>query len=379
MVAFAFGACGGGGSSEEPATEEPAEEPAAETPADDGAATEETPAEAPAAGKVTIAMLPKFKGENYFDACKVGAEEAIAELTGEGADVELLYDGPPQNDATNQNQVSILEGWIAQGVNAILVSPNDPTAIAPTLKKAQEAGIKVLSFDTDADPDTRDLFINQASYEAIGNGMVKAVADTMTAKGYGPDKPVNIAIVSSAKTDANQQAWLAALKAQIATDDYNWLTLANEETDVYYPGPDETETQKQAGTLISRMGDGADQIQAAIGLTSMATPALGAQYESAASKPDATKITMTGLATPNALKDYIKNDANPLDTGVLWNCMDLGYLSVEAAYQYASGTITPDSTSMTTTRLSEREIADKTILLGDALIFDKANVDQFNY
>jgi ABC-type sugar transport system substrate-binding protein len=264
-------------------------------------------------------------------------------------------------------------------VNAILVSPNDPTAIAPTLKKAMEAGIKVLTFDADADPDARDLFINQGTSEAIVNGMVKAVADTMTLKGYGPEKAINIAIVSSAKTDANQQAWLEALKAQIATDEYSWLKIANEETDVYYPGPDETETQKQAGTLISRMGDGADQIQAAIGLTSMATPALGAQYESAASKPDATKVTMTGLATPNALKDYIKNDENPLDTGVLWNCMDLGYLAVEAAYQYSTDTITADSTSMTTTRLGDREIADKTILLGDALIFDKNNVDQFDY
>jgi hypothetical protein len=59
--------------------------------------------------------------------------------------------------------------------------------------------------------------------------------------------------------------------------------------------------------------------------------------------------------------------------------MDLGYLAVEAAYQYATDTITADSTSMTTTRLGDREIADKTILLGDALIFDKVNVDQFDY
>ena len=44
-----------------------------------------------------------------------------------------------------------------------------------------------------------------------------------------------------------------------------------------------------------------DQIQGAIALSSMTTPALGAQYESAANKPDANAITLTGLATPNAL------------------------------------------------------------------------------
>ena len=88
--------------------------------------------------KLTIAMLPKFKGENYFDACKMGAEEAAEELG-----VTLLYDGPPQDQATNQKQVDILEGWIAQEVDAIVVSPNDPTAIAPTLKKLRKPALKL--------------------------------------------------------------------------------------------------------------------------------------------------------------------------------------------------------------------------------------------
>jgi hypothetical protein len=103
-----------------------------------------------AEGTVKIAMLPKFKGENYFDACKVGAQEAIDELNKDAKVVEFLYDGPSQDQATNQKQVDILEGWIAQQVNVIIVSPNDPVAIAPTLKKAMEKGIKVLTFDADA-------------------------------------------------------------------------------------------------------------------------------------------------------------------------------------------------------------------------------------
>lgn len=351
--------------------EEPAEEPA-ET-------TEEAPAEAAAGGAITIAMLPKFKGENYFDACKVGAEEAIAELQGKGIDATLLYDGPPQDNATNQKQVDILEGWIAQGVNVIIASPNDPTAIAPTLQKAMDAGINVLTFDADADPEARELFVNQATAQDIAKGMLDAVAQSLTGKGYGPDKTANIGMVSSAKTDANQNAWIAAVKELLATEDYGWLILQNEETDIYYPGPDETETQKQCGTLVGRMGPGEDQIQAAIGLSSMATPALGAQYASAAEKPDVNAVTMTGLATPNALKTYILDDTNPLDTGVIWNCMDLGYLSVMSGYQMANGDITVDSTSIATDRLGESVIVDRVVLLGPALIFDKSNVEDFNY
>ena len=57
----------------------------------------------------TIAMLPKFKGENYFDAVKTGAEEAAEELG-----ITLLYDGIPRIRQQTR-QVDILQGWIAQG------------------------------------------------------------------------------------------------------------------------------------------------------------------------------------------------------------------------------------------------------------------------
>jgi len=328
---------------------------------------------------IKIAMLPKFKGENYFDAAKTGAEEAVAELNKDKKVVEFLYDGPPQDQATNQKQVDILEGWIAQNVNVIIVSPNDPTAIAETLKKAQKKGIKVLTFDADAQVDSRDLFVNQVVSSGVAQGLLDGAAESLKLKGYGPDKTANIACVSSSKTDANQQAWLSEIKTLLATPDYSWMIIKDENTDVYYPGPDETTTQTQCGTLISRMGAGADMIQAAIGLTSMATPALGSQYQSASVKPNVEEIVLTGLATPNAIKAYIKDDTNPLSTGVLWNVMDLGYLAVQCGYQLSTGAITSGSTTVNAGRLGERKIEDKMVVLGPALVFNKADVDKYNY
>jgi len=330
-------------------------------------------------GVLKIAMMPKFKGENYFDAVKIGAEEAVAQLNNPKRNVQFLYDGPPQDQATNQRQVDILEGWIAQKVNVILVSPNDPNAIAPTLQKARQRGIKVLTFDADARTDARDLFVNQVVSAGVAAGLVKGAASKLQEKGYGPGKPANLALVSSARTDANQQDWLAEIKKLLATSQYNWIVIRNEATDVYYPGPDETTTQSQSGTLIGRMGPNANQIQAAIGLTSMATPALGSQFQAAARKPDATRIVLTGLATPNAIKAYIKNATNPMDNGVLWDCMDLGYLAIQAAYQLARGTITTNSASFTAGRLGNRSITNQMIVLGDALVFDVTNVDRYNY
>jgi ABC-type sugar transport system substrate-binding protein len=330
-------------------------------------------------GVLKIAMIPQFKGENYFDAVKTGAEEAIAELNKDGTKVEFLYDGPPQDQATNQKQVNILEGWIAQKVNVLIVCPNDPDAIIPTLKKAMDRGIKVITYDTDCPPEGRELFVNQAMSDDLGAGLVKAAAESLRVKGYGPGKPANLAIILTTKTDTTTMGWGDSVLKAIARPEYNWIVVKNQDTDLYYPGWDETVVQSQCGTVIGRMGPAADQIQVAIALSSMSAPALGSQYEAAALKPDPSKICLTGLATPNALNSYIKNPQNPLDAGVLWNCMDFGYLSVFTAYRLAKGEITGSSTSVSAERMGTKEIIDGMVLLGPALIFDKDNVDQYNY
>ena len=59
--------------------------------------------------------------------------------------------------------------------------------------------------------------------------------------------------------------------------------------------------------------------------------------------------------------------------------MDLGYLAVQTAYQLTTGEITTDSESITAGRLGDKEITDRQVVLGDALVFDSSNVDEFDY
>ncbi len=328
---------------------------------------------------IRIAVLPKMKGENYWDACKKGAEEAIEELKAGGAKVELLYDGPPQDQATNQKQVDILEGWIAQGVDAVVVGCVDAAAISPTLKKAKERGIKIVTFDSDSEKEARDLFVNQASYEGVAKALVENAAQQLMEKGYGPDNPANIAIMGQTKTDTNVEAWNSNIQKMIQMDDYNWMKLQNQDSDIYYPGADEMQVQSQAGTLISRMGEGGDKIQCAFGITSMTAPALASQYEASTNKPDKDKIVLIGVATPNALNSYIKNEDNPFNVGVLWNSMNLGYLAVQAGYQLVKGDVTADSAKITTERIGTASVKSGEVLLGDPLIITIDNVDDFDY
>src|SRR2546423_9570276 len=108
-----------------------------------------------------MAMMPKAKGDPYFISCRQGVEEAAKELG-----VELLWDGPSDLDPAMQNEV--VEALITRGVDAIAVSVENKVGIWTVLRKAREKGIKVITWDADAEKDARGFFMNQATPQGIG-------------------------------------------------------------------------------------------------------------------------------------------------------------------------------------------------------------------
>jgi rhamnose transport system substrate-binding protein len=111
-----------------------------------------------------VAFVPKLQGIPYFEAMNTGgkaAEQAVGDLSW-----LWLYQGPTQADAAAQSQ--IVRSFIQRGVSVIAVAPNDPDSMAPVLKEAKDKGLKVMTSDTDAPNSVRDVFVNQASSEKIG-------------------------------------------------------------------------------------------------------------------------------------------------------------------------------------------------------------------
>ncbi len=377
MLAIPLAACGQPAS---PATEAPASDsstPSTSADNGDGGGTE-------GAKTYKIAMLPKFKGENYFDGCYVGAQKAADELG-----IELIYDGPNQSEATNAKQVEILSGFIAAGVDAIIVSPCDAEGIAPTLKQAKDKGIKVVTFDADTINDARDFYVNPATASDIGIGLVEALIPGLTTNGFGPDKPARMGLISGSGLDTNQNEWILGIQSYLK-EKYPWITLDADENgyiggDIWTPGSDETAAQNAANEAIAKSGNAADgkQINCIIGTSSMSTPALAAAWNAVVGeKPN---VVLTGLATPLGIKDYILEESNPLKTGVLWDVQNLGYLSVEATKALLDGEIDLANAKTFSSSLGEKEFAINKddqgleLLLGPALIFDQTNVSDFNY
>src|SRR5215471_221279 len=119
--------------------------------------------------RIQIAMMPKAKGDPYFISCRQGAEQAAKELG-----VDLLWDGPTDLDPAKQNEV--IEAWITRGVDVIAVSVENKAGISTVLRKARSKGIRVVTWDADAEPDARDFFVNQATPEGIGYALTDEAA-----------------------------------------------------------------------------------------------------------------------------------------------------------------------------------------------------------
>src|SRR5262245_42935211 len=294
--------------------------------------------------KITVCLLPKKKGLPYFTTCAKGAAEAAKEL----GNVELIYDGP--TDGSPEQAASMIERWTLQGVDVIAVSPNDPDVVAPAMKRAREKGVHVITWDADAKADAREFMVNQATPKDIGYALV----DTM-AKDLGGDQATgDVAIVTATLTAANQNEWMKHMKERLGK--YPGLKLVTTKPS--------NEDQRLAFQVTKDLIGAYPNLRGVFGISSVAFP--GAAEAIKQSSKGGT-VLVTGLATPNDMKAYVHDGT--VRSVVLWNTIDLGYLTVHAAEAVATGKLKAGQTSLKAGRLGEKKIEGDQILLGDILVF----------
>ena len=302
-------------------------------------------------GPNKICMMPKLVGIPYFNASEQGANEAAKEL-----DVDLVYDGPTEAKAPLQSQM--IEQFIQQQCDAITVAANDPNALAPAMKKADNAGIATGAWDADVAPDARDVFVNQATFQAIGYKLVDVMAEQTGGKG-------EFLVVTGSLTAPNQVAWLKEMRERMK-EKYPEMSIASVE-----PG----EEDLQLGIDITKNYLQAHPDTAGVfGITSVALPGAAEAVEQIGR---AGEVPVTGLSTPNEMKPYIESGA--VKEFVLWNPVDLGYLAVYVANAQVEGNL-PKSGTFKAGRLGEvKLLAEDEVLLGPPIVFSKENIDQYDF
>ena len=308
----------------------------------------------PATGKkITVGLLPKLVGIPYFTAMETGAKEAAAELG-----IDLVYDGPVTGDTAKQ--VAIVESWIARKFDAIIVIPNDPDGMAPVLQKARDRGIRVLTADADANAADREFFVSQASDAAIAKSLVDSMA-----KGIGEDG--KFIILTGSLTAANQNNWIAEMEKYRAATYPKMTNLSST------PKTSEEDQALATQVTIDALKAYPD-LQGIFAITSVALPGAA---EALRKENAASKIFLTGLATPDTMRSYVKD--NTVKEFTLWNPIDLGYLAVVSAKGAVDGKLKSDSTEFDGGRIGKVEVKDGVVLLGTPTIFDKANIDKFKF
>jgi rhamnose transport system substrate-binding protein len=263
-------------------------------------------------------------------------------------------------EATPDAQVQYINTAAQQGINALVVSANDPTAICDALNEARKAGTKVVTFDSDTNPDCRDVVVNQASAEGIAKVQVKLIAEQIGDAG-------EIAILSASANATNQNAWIDLMKKDLAANHPNIKLV-----DVVYGNDEDKASFDKTAALLQTHPN----LKGIVSPTTVGIAA-AARYLSSSNKKG--KVALTGLGTPNQMREYVKNGT--VKAFALWNPADLGYLAAYTAKALVDGTIKGEKgDSFEAGKLGKYTVGDNNeVLLGDPFVFNAQNIDDFDF
>jgi rhamnose transport system substrate-binding protein len=305
-----------------------------------------------AAEKVRIALVVKALGIGFFEAANKGAQEAAKEL----GDVEVIYTGP--TGTTAEAQIEVINSLIAQNVNAIAVSANDKDALVPTLKKAMQRGITVISWDSGVAPEGRQMHLNPSSNPLIGNMCVKLAADHL------PGGAGEVAILSASATATNQNTWIAEMKKVLPN--YPGVKIV---TTVYGDDLADKSYRETQGLIQSH-----PNLKAIIAPTSVGIVA-AAQAVTDAGKIG--QINVTGLGLPSEMAAHVKSGASK--SFAIWNPIDLGYSATTIAYNLVKKKAEAKAGSeIPMGRMGKVKLDDNNEgAMADPFVYDAKNVEEF--
>jgi rhamnose transport system substrate-binding protein len=306
-----------------------------------------------AADDMRIALVVKSLGNSFFDAAHRGALEAAEEIGG----IEIIYTGPTA--ATAEGQIEIINSLINQQVDAIAISANDPDALVPSLRRAMDRGITVISWDSGVAPEGRQMNLNPSDTGLIGETIIKLAAD------YLPDGG-DVAILSASSTATNQNAWIEAAREALPEKfpDINLVA-------VVYGDDDSVKSTNEARGLIASYPD----LDAIIAPT---TVGVVAAAQVVTDMDLIGQINVTGLALPSEFKQFIDNGAS--QAVALWNPIDLGYSATYIAHALATGAATAEpGATISIGKVGEITLDENnSAAMSAPFQFDASNIEEFS-
>jgi ribose transport system substrate-binding protein len=175
--------------------------------------------------KFKIAVIPKGTTHQFWKSINAGAMKAANDYKAQGVDVEIIWKGPLREDDREQ-QIQVVEGFISQNVNGIVLAPLDNKALVRPVEEAKRAGIPTVIIDSGLESD------QITSFAATDNKKGGAMAATRLGEVLGGKGKVIMLRYAegSASTTDREEGFLQEMKAKfpnielISTDQYAGAT-----------------------------------------------------------------------------------------------------------------------------------------------------------
>ncbi len=303
----------------------------------------------------TVYFIPKDTVNPYEVIADQGGKISLTAI----GDKQVVSSGTSDTAAAQEPSIQTA---IETGAAGIVIAGNDPAALCPELNQAMAKKIAVVTFDSDTN--CRQLFINQANTQQIGESEVQILGKEMGYKGQ-------FAILSAESTATNQNAWIAWMKVEMKKPLYKNMQLVK----VYY-GNDDPATSLQVTESMLQAYPNLKGIIAptTVGISSAAQYLAHSKYKG--------KVILTGLGLPSQMKEYLYDGT--VTEFELWNPRNLGYLAGYAVAAIASHVITPKvgqtfRAGNLGTYTIIKGVGGLQVVLGPPFVFTKANVGQFNF
>jgi len=328
------------------------------------------------AGEIAVALIPKVTGNAFFESANEGAQR-FAERVGFRVD----YMGNPV--ASVENQTDVIHGAVERGVDAICISSVDATGLDGALREAAEAGLKIVTWDSDVSGDARSLMVSQGTPDILGKMLVDMGADSLAARGKNPEaEPIRYAWHYSQAQVADQNSWFLAGEKYIREKYPHWVNVhpAN-----YYSNQDPVLAIRVGEEILSAD----DTIDLVICNDSTALPGQCQAAENLGLTRE--KVTITGFAAPNAIKDYCRSGI--IERWGLWDCQVQSALGCYLAYYLAMGKKVKVGDRIGVPEIGEVTVLPNTmldpdaytapdsgvVLLPERLVFTAENMDNYDF
>ena len=265
-------------------------------------------------------------------------------------------------EASASAQVPFIEQATQEGADVIVIAANDPDAVGPSLQAARDGGAKIVAFDSDTNPDYRDLFVSQVNAKDVALVQLEMIADQIGGEG-------DVAILSATATATNQNEWIKFMEEEIAANpDYAGIKLVTK----VYGDDDADKSFQEAQGLLQSYPD-------LKGIISPTTVGIAAAAKYLSTSEYKGKVALTGLGLPNEMREFVKDET--VTEFALWDPAQLGYVAAYAGKALMDGDITgAEGDTFEAGDMGERTIeANGIVIVGPPTKFNADNIDDYDF